>query len=142
LCVRDGCSERYDEMAAWLVKDVIPTRPIDQMIAAASGTINRSIVSTLLLLDCMITKVPCVVRSLKLEKKLQRLYILTNRLSLHRIGFSRAQIRPLSLTVRTEVSYSSYDFSQAVDILRYEFDSHRRHYSFALFAPTIDILAL
>jgi hypothetical protein len=55
-------------MAAWLVKMVIITRPIDQLIAAASDTMNRSMVSILLLLNWTISKLLCVVRSLKLEK--------------------------------------------------------------------------
>jgi hypothetical protein len=54
-------------MAAWLVKMVIITRPIDQLIAAASDTTNRSMVSILILLNWTISKLLCVVRSLKLE---------------------------------------------------------------------------
>ena len=43
------------------------------------------------------------------------------------------RVRPLSLTVRTEVSYSLMTSAQAVDILRYEFDSHRRQTSLLYF---------
>ena len=46
------------------------------------------------------------------------------------------RVRPLSLTVRTEVSYSLMTSAQAVDILRYEFDSHRRQTSLLHFLPS------
>jgi hypothetical protein len=72
-------------MAAWLVKMVIITRPIDQLIAAASDTMNRSMVSILLLLNWTISKLLCVVRLLKLEK-LKRYYISKNQFPVTELG--------------------------------------------------------
>ena len=60
--------------------------------------------------------------------------VLRNGLSFHEL-----QIRPLSLTVRTEVSYSLMTSAKAVDILRYEFDSHRRQTSLLHFLLSIKL---
>jgi hypothetical protein len=49
------------------------------------------------------------------------------------LSSKQAQLRPLSLTVRTEVSYQHMTTSSVVAILRYEFDSHRRQFFFVVF---------